>query len=148
MEIIVLSDFSVDLNRDEKRWNILWHGSGTEEVPNSVTTIRFATIFFLNVSVCMNRHWYVTSPSLIWNLEVWWQFYMVEFWKQFFNYLWTNAELSNKCLNLVIVPTKRTNKWWSFLFKSCQKIRNLRVLIEKIRLLDLYIFFKSINMWK
>lgn len=65
--------------------NIEWHGSGTDDVPNSVTTIRCACVFFFSVSVCMNLFWYVTVPFLIANLC-------------------SSAEQSNRCWN-VISPT-------------------------------------------
>lgn len=102
MEIIALSDISPGLNIAENRWKMLWQGSGTDEVPNWVTTIRWAAWFLLYVSVCRKRHWYVTWPSAIANLRMETHFlfkYSVCICPNI--YRWTNAELSNKWLNSI-----------------------------------------------
>lgn len=50
-------------------WKMVWHGSGTAFVPNSVTTILWAAILRLYVCVLRKRDWYVTWPPLIANLK-------------------------------------------------------------------------------
>ena len=50
-------------------WKMVWHGSGTDLVPNSVTTILWAAMLRLNVCVWRKRDWYVTRPALIANLK-------------------------------------------------------------------------------
>lgn len=49
-------------------WKIVWHGSGTDLVPNSVTTILLAAKFFLNVDDRRYLFRYVTAPFLMENL--------------------------------------------------------------------------------
>jgi hypothetical protein len=50
-------------------WKMVWHGSGTAFVPNSVTTILWAALLRLYVCVWRKRDWYVTWPASIANLK-------------------------------------------------------------------------------